>query len=119
MGRFYLNRKEGYGHLLFPDGSLFQVNWTGSLFLCIYFKLRFIIIDFNFTMCTVLQGLYNCDQRFGPGVMNYPDGQSDVGFWVGERLLRLCAPVEDGFSLKNLPEYAAYIGFADSSTKVP
>lgn len=55
------------------------------------------------------QGLYHTDQRFGPGVVSYPDGRKDVGLWLGERLLKLCASVEEGFSLKRFPEYAAYM----------
>jgi len=55
------------------------------------------------------QGLYHSDQRFGPGVVTYPDGRQDVGLWLRERLLRLCTPVEEGFSLNNFPEYAAYM----------
>ena len=55
------------------------------------------------------QGLYHADQRFGPGVISYPDGREDVGLWLGESLLKLCASVEEGFSLRNLPEYAAYM----------
>lgn len=55
------------------------------------------------------QGLYHADQRFGPGVVRYPDGREDVGLWLGERLLKLCTSVEEGFSLKNFPEYAAYM----------
>ncbi|XP_072244878.1 ankyrin repeat and MYND domain-containing protein 1 [Leuresthes tenuis] len=55
------------------------------------------------------QGLYHSDQRFGPGVVTYPDGRQDVGLWLRERLLRLCTSVEEGFSLNNFPEYAAYM----------
>uniref|UniRef100_A0A672I5S7 MYND-type domain-containing protein n=1 Tax=Salarias fasciatus TaxID=181472 RepID=A0A672I5S7_SALFA len=58
---------------------------------------------------TTFQGLYHNDQRFGPGVMSYPDGRQDVGLWLGERLLKLCSSVEDCFSLKSFPEYAAYL----------
>lgn len=67
------------------------------------------------------QGLYHADQRFGPGVVSYPDGRQDVGLWLGERLLRLCTAVEEGFSLKTFPEYAAYMDPAastDSLTQV-
>uniref|UniRef100_A0A3B5A357 MYND-type domain-containing protein n=1 Tax=Stegastes partitus TaxID=144197 RepID=A0A3B5A357_9TELE len=53
------------------------------------------------------QGLYHNDQRFGPGVVSYSDGRQDVGLWLGGRLLRFCTPLEEGFSLKNFPEYAA------------
>nr|XP_020472726.1 ankyrin repeat and MYND domain-containing protein 1-like isoform X2 [Monopterus albus] len=55
------------------------------------------------------QGLYSADQRFGPGVVSYPDGHQDMGLWLGECLLKLCTSVEEGFSLKNFPEYAAYV----------
>ncbi|KAM9385759.1 ankyrin repeat and MYND domain-containing protein 1-like [Pholidichthys leucotaenia] len=53
-------------------------------------------------------GLYHNDRRFGPGVLNYSDGRQDVGLWLGQRLVRLCSPIDVGFGLKNFPEYAAY-----------
>lgn len=64
------------------------------------------------------QGLYHSDQRFGPGVISYPDGCKDVGLWVGGRLLKLCAAVEEGFSLKNFPEYAAYMDPATTTNSL-
>uniref|UniRef100_A0A3Q1F7J1 Ankyrin repeat and MYND domain-containing protein 1-like n=1 Tax=Acanthochromis polyacanthus TaxID=80966 RepID=A0A3Q1F7J1_9TELE len=67
------------------------------------------------------QGLYHTDHRFGPGVVSYPDGRQDVGLWLRECLLRFCTPTEEGFSLKNFPEYAAYMDSsvtADSLTQV-
>ncbi|XP_056132897.1 ankyrin repeat and MYND domain-containing protein 1 [Lampris incognitus] len=60
------------------------------------------------------QGLYHADQRFGPGVLSYPDGRQDVGLWHGERLIKLCTFLEDGFCLNNFPEYAAYTGPTDT-----
>lgn len=54
---------------------------------------------------THLQGLYHADERFGPGVMTYPDGRQDVGLWHRERLLRLCTTLESGFSLEDFPEH--------------
>lgn len=42
-------------------------------------------------------------------MVGHPDGREDVGLWLGERLLRLCTSVEEGFSLKNFHEYAAYM----------
>uniref|UniRef100_A0A3B4Y7G3 Ankyrin repeat and MYND domain containing 1 n=1 Tax=Seriola lalandi dorsalis TaxID=1841481 RepID=A0A3B4Y7G3_SERLL len=83
IGKFYLNRKEGYGQHLFPDGF---IN--------------------NNELLPSSQGLYYADQKFGPGVVSYPDGRQDVGLWLRECLLRLCTTVEEGFSLKNFPEYA-------------
>ncbi|XP_069376525.1 ankyrin repeat and MYND domain-containing protein 1 [Paralichthys olivaceus] len=68
------------------------------------------------------QGLYHTDRRFGPGVVSYSDGRQDVGLWVGPRLLRLCSALEEGFSLKNCPEYAADMDPAaatDSLTQPP
>ncbi|KAM4629235.1 ankyrin repeat and MYND domain-containing protein 1 [Polymixia lowei] len=59
---------------------------------------------------TTFQGLYHADQKFGPGVVSYPDGCQDVGLWHREHLLKLCTSLEGGFSLNNLPEYAAYMG---------
>ena len=52
-----------------------------------------------------LQGLYRADERFGPGVMTYPDGRQDVGLWHRERLLRLCTSLEGGFTLRDFPEH--------------
>ncbi|MEQ2242619.1 hypothetical protein ILYODFUR_037753, partial [Ilyodon furcidens] len=54
-------------------------------------------------------GLYYSDQRFGPGVVTYPDGRQDVGFWLGQRLLKLCSSVEEGFSLHSFPQYATFM----------
>uniref|UniRef100_A0A3Q3A6K9 Ankyrin repeat and MYND domain containing 1 n=1 Tax=Kryptolebias marmoratus TaxID=37003 RepID=A0A3Q3A6K9_KRYMA len=84
IGKYYLNRKEGYGQLIYPDGASFQ-----------FITLR-------------AQGLYHMDQRFGPGVMTYSDGRQDVGLWLGNHLLKLCTLVEESFSLNSFPEYAAF-----------
>ncbi|XP_029002499.1 ankyrin repeat and MYND domain-containing protein 1-like isoform X2 [Betta splendens] len=97
-GKFYLNRKEGCGRQLSPDGTVFQVNCMDEG------RWSHVINPLRVSR----QGLYHADQRFGPGVVTYPDGRQDVGLWVGERLLRLCTSVEDGFSLQNLPQYAAF-----------
>ncbi|CAJ1061145.1 ankyrin repeat and MYND domain-containing protein 1 isoform X1 [Xyrichtys novacula] len=60
------------------------------------------------------QGLYHADQRFGPGVGSDPDGCEDVGLWLGEQLLKLCTSL-NGFSLKSIPEYAAYMDLANNT----
>lgn len=62
------------------------------------------------------QGLYHADQRFGPGVMTYPDGRQDVGLWHNERLIRLCTTFDEGFTLKDFPEYAAYMDTDTTTT---
>uniref|UniRef100_A0A8C2Z933 Uncharacterized protein n=1 Tax=Cyclopterus lumpus TaxID=8103 RepID=A0A8C2Z933_CYCLU len=105
-GKFYLNRKEGYGQQLLPDGATFQVKWIKRGF----FSIQFILYSPISQITNLPQrGLYHTDQRFGPGVVGHPDGREDVGLWHGERLLRLCTSLEEGFSLKNFPEYAAYM----------
>lgn len=65
-------------------------------------------------LSVVLQGLYNRDERFGPGVLSYPDGREDVGLWFRERLFKLCFPVENAFTIKNCKEYEA---LADNNQK--
>lgn len=62
-----------------------------------------------------LQGLYHLNHRFGPGIMAYPDGCMDVGLWIGKYLYKLCDAAADSFTLKNFPEYAAYM---DSGTTI-
>lgn len=73
-----------------------------------FFFILYLSVNSNVPLSST-QGLYHADQRFGPGVISYPDGREDVGLWLGESLLQLCASVEKGFSLRNLPEYAAYM----------
>uniref|UniRef100_A0A3P8T7D4 MYND-type domain-containing protein n=1 Tax=Amphiprion percula TaxID=161767 RepID=A0A3P8T7D4_AMPPE len=87
-GSFYKDYKHGAGLYCWPTGHKF----IGKFYL-------------NRKEGYGQQGLYRTDQRFGPGVVSYPDGQQDVGLWLGEHLLRFCTPVEEGFSLKNFPEY--------------
>lgn len=42
---------------------------------------------------THFQGLFKDHQRFGPGVLTYPNGEQDVGFWNGFKISRLSCPV--------------------------
>lgn len=108
-GKFYLNRKEGYAVQAFPDGATFQVwripecNCMGT-WLC-----RGKDSSWHWTPLPSTQGLYHTDQRFGPGVLTYPDGRQDVGLWLGKHLFRFCTSVGKVFSLSDFPEYVAYM----------
>ena len=37
--------------------------------------------------------------------MTYKDGRQDVGFWHGERLLKLLTPITNAFSISEHPQF--------------
>lgn len=50
------------------------------------------------------KGLYKKDVRFGPGVLKYAEtNEADVGFWHGDRLVRLLAALDVTLELAGEP----------------
>jgi hypothetical protein len=42
-----------------------------------------------------LKGLYKKDNRYGPGILKYPDNSEDIGFWNGDKLVRLLVSIQN------------------------
>lgn len=48
--------------------------------------------------------MYKKDNRFGPGSLKYPNNREDVGFWIGDKLIRLIVSINVNFTFKDLDE---------------
>jgi len=70
------------------------------------------------------KGLYKEDERAGPGVMTYVNGSQDVGIWHGEKLVKICSPIRDAFTMSkhtdfdyNPSEHVCYLEDNEASSK--
>ena len=47
-------------------------------------------------------GLYKKDSRYGPGILRYPNDTEDVGYWNGDKLVRLLTSQRSKFNFEDL-----------------
>lgn len=64
----------------------------------------------NFVLYLTFQGIYQRDERDGPGVMTYSNDEQDVGLWSGERLIKLCSVMDSAFLFQHYSNYNVNAG---------
>lgn len=92
---FFKNHREGYGTLKYASGDLFIVSVLFWSIITIHFQ-----IASNYFY--LIKGLYKKDNRYGPGILRYPNETEDVGYWNGDKLVRLLISQKSKFSFNDL-----------------
>ncbi len=94
-GTWFLDYRHGYGKYHWHDTSsvyegMFFMNHREG-----YGTLRYASGD-------LFIGLYKKDSRYGPGILKYPNETEDVGYWNGDKLVRLLVSQSCKFAFEGI-----------------